>query len=43
MSPRDPVIYLGVALGILLVGFLANLAPARRAASMDPMRVLRSE
>lgn len=43
VSPRDPVIYLGVALGILLIGFLANLVPARRAASMDPMRVLRSE
>jgi putative ABC transport system permease protein len=43
VSPRDPVIYLVVALGILLVGFLANLAPARRAASLDPMRVLRSE
>jgi putative ABC transport system permease protein len=43
VSPRDPVIYLGVAFGILLIGFLANLVPARRAASMDPMRVLRSE
>jgi putative ABC transport system permease protein len=43
VSPRDPVIYLIVALGILMVGFLANLVPARRAASMDPMRVLRSE
>jgi putative ABC transport system permease protein len=43
VSPRDPVIYLAVALGILLIGFLANLLPARRAASMDPMRVLRSE
>ena len=43
VSPRDPVIYLVVAFGILLVGFLANLLPARRAASMDPMRVLRSE
>jgi ABC-type antimicrobial peptide transport system permease subunit len=43
VSPRDPVIYLIVAFGILLIGFLANLVPARRAASMDPMRVLRSE
>jgi predicted permease len=43
VSPRDPVIYLVVAFGILLIGFLANLVPARRAASMDPMRVLRSE
>lgn len=43
VSQRDPLIYAAVAAGILLVGFLANLAPARRAASMDPMRVLRSE
>ncbi|MGC4056308.1 MAG: FtsX-like permease family protein [Paludibaculum sp.] len=43
VSPRDPVIFLLVAFGILLVGFLANLAPARRAASLDPMHVLRSE
>jgi ABC-type antimicrobial peptide transport system permease subunit len=32
-----------VGLGILLVGLVANLVPARRAASLDPMRVLRSE
>jgi ABC-type antimicrobial peptide transport system permease subunit len=43
VSPREPVIYLVVALGILLVGLVANLVPARRAASLDPMRVLRSE
>lgn len=43
VSPRDPVIYMVVTAGILLIGFLANLAPARRAASLDPMRVLRSE
>ena len=29
VSPRHPVIYLAVALGILLVGFLANLAEER--------------
>jgi putative ABC transport system permease protein len=43
VSPRDPIIYVVVTLGILLIGLLANLVPARRAASMDPMRVLRSE
>jgi predicted permease len=43
VSPRDPVIYVVVALGILLVGLMANLVPARRAASLDPMRVLRSD
>ncbi len=43
VNPRDPVIYGVVAVGILVVGFLANLVPARRAASLDPMRVLRSD
>jgi len=43
VSPRDTVIYVGVTLGILLVGFMANLVPARRAASLDPMRGLRSD
>ena len=43
VSRRDPVIYLVVGLGILLVGLLANLVAARPAPSMDPMRVSRSE
>jgi len=40
VSPRDPMIYLTILAGILLIGMLANLVPARRAANIDPMRAL---
>jgi predicted permease len=43
VSPHDPVIYGAVFLGVAVVGLLANLAPARRAATIDPIRALRSE
>lgn len=37
VSSRDPLIYTAVALGVIGVGLLANLVPARRAASVDPI------
>jgi predicted permease len=40
VSPRDPLIFGGVILGVAAVGLLANFVPARRAASIDPMRAL---
>ncbi len=40
---RDPWIYAAVLLGVACVGLLANLVPARRAASVDPMRALHFE
>ncbi len=40
---RDPVTYGAVAGGVILIAILANLLPARRAASIDPMSALRSE
>jgi predicted permease len=43
VSSRDPFIYGGVILGVAAVGLLANFVPARRAASVDPMRALHFE
>ena len=43
ISPRDPVIYAGVALLLAGIAAAANLAPARRAARIDPMTALRFE
>ena len=41
VDPRDPRIYAIVAAGVIGVGLLANLIPARRAASLSPTRALR--
>ena len=43
VSGRDPLIYGAVILGVACVGLAANFVPARRAATVDPMRALRSE
>jgi len=43
VSPRDPLIYAGVIAGVAGVGLLANFVPALRAASVDPVRALRTE
>jgi predicted permease len=43
VSSRDPIIYVAVVLGVAVVGLAANFVPARRAASVDPMRALHFE
>ena len=41
VSPRDPVVFLGVGLVLLVTSVVANLLPARRAARVAPMTSLR--
>jgi ABC-type antimicrobial peptide transport system permease subunit len=41
-NPRDPAVFTAAALGILLLALLASLIPARRAAAVEPVRILRS-
>ncbi|MEJ2205935.1 MAG: ADOP family duplicated permease [Gemmatimonadota bacterium] len=43
VPPRDPVLYLGVAVVFLAAAAAASDLPARRAASADPAMVLREE
>jgi putative ABC transport system permease protein len=42
VSPRDPWTLAGVAALLAVVGLVASLVPARRAASIDPTRALRA-
>jgi ABC-type antimicrobial peptide transport system permease subunit len=42
-TPHDPLILVGVVLSMALLGLLAAWIPARRALSVDPMRLLREE
>jgi ABC-type lipoprotein release transport system permease subunit len=43
LSPMDPATYALVAILLLTVALLATYIPARRAARLDPMQVLRYE
>jgi predicted permease len=43
IGPTDPATFAGVALVLFLTAAIASWLPARRAASVDPVEVLRSE
>jgi ABC-type lipoprotein release transport system permease subunit len=43
VQPRDPATFGGAVVILGAVTFLAGWLPARRAARIDPMRVLRAE
>jgi ABC-type antimicrobial peptide transport system permease subunit len=43
VGPADPLTYAVVAVSLTLVTLLASVIPARRAASVDPINVLRAE
>ena len=43
VEPTDPITYAAVVTVLAAVAALACLAPARRAAAIDPMRALRAD
>jgi predicted permease len=43
VNARDPWVYVGVTLLLLAVAAAANYLPARRAAALEPMKILRGE
>jgi ABC-type antimicrobial peptide transport system permease subunit len=42
-TPRDPIVLAAVVLAMALLGLVATWIPARRALSIDPLRLLREE
>jgi putative ABC transport system permease protein len=43
VRPDDPAVFLSITAAITVIALLVSVGPARRAASIDPMRALRTE
>jgi ABC-type antimicrobial peptide transport system permease subunit len=43
VRPTDPIVFAGIAVGLILVALLASWLPARRAARFDPIITLRAD
>jgi putative ABC transport system permease protein len=43
VRPDDPVVFVSISTAIIAISLLVSWGPARRAASIDPMRALRNE
>jgi predicted permease len=43
VSPTDPLTYVAVSIGLLLIAYLSSYLPSRRAATVDPVDALRAE
>jgi ABC-type lipoprotein release transport system permease subunit len=42
-TPRDPLVLASVIVAMALLGVIATWIPARRALSVDPLRLLRED
>jgi ABC-type lipoprotein release transport system permease subunit len=43
VNPHDPLVLIVVCFSVALTGILASYIPSMRAASIDPMKALRTE
>jgi putative ABC transport system permease protein len=43
VGTTDPLTFVGVGVGLLVIGALASLLPARRATRVDPVRAMQAE